>query len=61
MPTVDADRLTTIAAELLKGSGASEEEAEIISRHSVGANLACVCIHELHGDASAVDPLDLPA
>ena len=46
MPTVDADRLTTIAAELLKGSGASEEEAEIISRHSVGANLAG---HDSHG------------
>ncbi|MCY4655143.1 MAG: Ldh family oxidoreductase, partial [Dehalococcoidia bacterium] len=46
MPTVQADRLTHIAAELLKGSGASEEEAEIISRHSIGANLAG---HDSHG------------
>ena len=46
MPTVQADRLTTISEELLKGSGASAEEAEIISRHSVGANLAG---HDSHG------------
>ena len=46
MPIVQADRLTHIAAELLKGSGAGEEEAEIISRHSIGANLAG---HDSHG------------
>ncbi len=46
MPTVQADRLTDIAAQLLKGVGASEEEAEIISRHSIGANLAG---HDSHG------------
>ena len=46
MPTVQADRLTNIAAELLKGSGASEEEAEVVSRHSIGANLAG---HDSHG------------
>ncbi len=46
MPTVQADRLTNIAAQLLKGVGASEEEAEIISRHSIGANLAG---HDSHG------------
>ena len=46
MPTVQADRLTHIAAQLLKGVGASEEEAEIISRHSIGANLAG---HDSHG------------
>ena len=46
MPTVQADRLTHIAAELLKGSGASKEESEIISRHSIGANLAG---HDSHG------------
>ena len=46
MPTVQAERLTKIAAELLKGSGASEAEAEIVSRHSVGANLAG---HDSHG------------
>ena len=46
MPTIPADRLTHIAAELLVGSGASPEEAEIISRHSIGANLAG---HDSHG------------
>ena len=46
MPTVDADRLTEIAARLLVGSGASEEEAEIIAHHSIGANLAG---HDSHG------------
>ena len=46
MPTIQADRLTTIALELLKGSGASEDEAEIIARHSIGANLAG---HDSHG------------
>lgn len=46
MPTVQANRLQTIAAELLKGAGASAEEAAIISRHSIGANLAG---HDSHG------------
>ena len=46
MPTVAADRLRTIATELLKGAGASEEEAAIVSRHSIGANLAG---HDSHG------------
>ena len=46
MPTVAADRLEQIAAALLVGCGASEEEAEIISRHSIGANLAG---HDSHG------------
>ena len=46
MPTVQSDRLTHIAAQLLKGCGASDEEAEIISRHSIGANLAG---HDSHG------------
>ncbi len=46
MPTVDADRLRTIAVELLKGAGASDEEAAIISRHTIGANLAG---HDSHG------------
>ena len=46
MPTIPADRLTDIAAQLLIGSGASPEEAEIISRHSIGANLAG---HDSHG------------
>jgi LDH2 family malate/lactate/ureidoglycolate dehydrogenase len=46
MPTVEANRLRTIAAELLKGAGASAEEAAIVSRHSIGANLAG---HDSHG------------
>ena len=46
MPTIQSDRLQTIAAKLLMGAGASEEEAAIVSRHSVGANLAG---HDSHG------------
>ena len=46
MPTVPADRLRQIAAGLMRGAGASEEEAAIISRHSIGANLAG---HDSHG------------
>ena len=46
MPTVSADRLRDIASQLLQGAGASEEEASIISRHSIGANLAG---HDSHG------------
>ena len=46
MPTIAADRLRTIAARLLVGAGASGEEAAIISRHSIGANLAG---HDSHG------------
>ena len=46
MPTVAADKLQTIAAELLRGAGASEEESAIVARHSVGANLAG---HDSHG------------
>ena len=46
MPTVEADRLEVIASRLLQAAGASEEEAVIISRHSIGANLAG---HDSHG------------
>ena len=46
MPTVSADRLREIAAQLLIGAGASSEEATIVSRHSIGANLAG---HDSHG------------
>ena len=46
MPTVLADRLREIAAQLLQAAGASEEEAAIVSRHSIGANLAG---HDSHG------------
>ncbi|MDA0770507.1 MAG: dehydrogenase [SAR202 cluster bacterium Casp-Chloro-G4] len=46
MPTVQADRLKEIAAQLLMGAGATEEEAAIVARHSIGANLAG---HDSHG------------
>ena len=46
MPTVQADRLENIAGRLLQAAGASEEEAAIVSRHSIGANLAG---HDSHG------------
>ena len=46
MPTIQADRLQNIAAQLLIGAGASEEEAAIVSKHSIGANLAG---HDSHG------------
>ena len=46
MPIIQADRLENIAAQLLIGAGASEEEAAIVSKHSVGANLAG---HDSHG------------
>ena len=46
MPTVAADTLRNIAARLLQGAGASEEEAKIVSSHSIGANLAG---HDSHG------------
>jgi uncharacterized oxidoreductase len=46
LPTIQADKLTKIAAILMRSAGASEEEAEIVSRHSVGANLAG---HDSHG------------
>ena len=46
MPKIDADRLEKIAATLLQGAGASAEEAAIIAKHSIGANLAG---HDSHG------------
>ena len=46
MPTVAADTLQNIAAQLLQSAGASEEEAKIVSSHSIGANLAG---HDSHG------------
>ena len=46
MPTVPADDLREIAAQLLQGAGASAEEAAIVSGHSVAANLAG---HDSHG------------
>lgn len=46
MPTIPVDRLETIVCRLLEGAGASAEEATIIARHSVGANLVG---HDSHG------------
>lgn len=46
MPRVSADKLTEIAAKLLQAAGASEDEALVVSRHSIGANLAG---HDSHG------------
>ena len=46
MPVIAHDRLRGLIAKLLVASGASEEEAAIVSRHSVAANLAG---HDSHG------------
>lgn len=46
MPTVNHDVLRGLIARLLESSGASAEEAAIVSRHSVAANLAG---HDSHG------------
>ncbi len=46
MPIVSADRLRSIAASLLRGAGASGEEAATVARHSIAANLAG---HDSHG------------
>jgi uncharacterized oxidoreductase len=46
MPTVTAERLTEIAKGLLTAAGASEEEATIIARYNIGANLVG---HDSHG------------
>ena len=46
MPTIPAKQLREIASQLLQSAGASAEEANIISRHSMAANLAG---HDSHG------------
>ncbi len=46
MPNVTADRLVAIAKGLLIAAGASEEEAAIIARYNIGANLVG---HDSHG------------
>jgi len=46
MPIVPHDQLTQIATNLLKSAGASQAEAEIVAKHSIGANLAG---HDSHG------------
>ena len=40
MPTVSADKLIEIAESLLTAAGASHEEAAIVARYNIGANLA---------------------
>ena len=46
MPRIAPNKLQNIAQKLLMGAGASQNESEIISRHSIGANLAG---HDSHG------------
>jgi LDH2 family malate/lactate/ureidoglycolate dehydrogenase len=46
MPTIDADRLATIGAALLRAAGATPEEAEAVAVGCVNANLAG---HDSHG------------
>ena len=46
MPNVTAERLVEIAKGLLIGAGASEDEAAVIARYNIGANLAG---HDSHG------------
>jgi len=46
MPNVSAERLIEIAKGLLISAGASEEEAAVIARYNIGANLVG---HDSHG------------
>src|SRR5918912_3627828 len=46
MPRVPADRLRRITEDLLVAPGTPREEAEIVARHSIDANLAG---HDSHG------------
>jgi LDH2 family malate/lactate/ureidoglycolate dehydrogenase len=46
MPNVTAERLIEIAKGLLTSAGASEEEAAVIARYNIGANLVG---HDSHG------------
>ena len=46
MPTVSAERLIDIAKGLLIAAGASAEEAEVIAKYNIGANLVG---HDSHG------------
>ena len=46
MPTIPSEQLREIASQILQGAGASVEEAAIVSRHSMRANLAG---HDSHG------------
>lgn len=46
MPTIQADRLRTIATRLLEGAGAPASEAATVARHVINANLVG---HDSHG------------
>ena len=46
MPNVSAEKLIDIANALLVAAGASEEEAAVIARYNIGANLVG---HDSHG------------
>ena len=46
MPTISADQVYNIAGGLLQGAGAGPEEAGIVARHCLAANLAG---HDSHG------------
>jgi uncharacterized oxidoreductase len=46
MPTLSADRLRGLAADLLVGAEVPREEAEIVARHCIDANLVG---HDSHG------------
>ena len=46
MPTVMPDRLAAISYALLRGASVPADEAEIVTRHVIGANLAG---HDSHG------------
>ena len=59
MPTVAADKLREIAAALLQGAGASEEEAAIVSRHSIDSNLAGHDSHGIIQIPTYIDRIDL--
>jgi LDH2 family malate/lactate/ureidoglycolate dehydrogenase len=55
MPIVSAERLESLAAEILQGAGASQEEAAIVARHCVAADLAG---HYSHGVAQIPSYVD---
>ncbi|MCH9669892.1 MAG: Ldh family oxidoreductase [Gammaproteobacteria bacterium] len=46
MPTLTPEAAEKLAGALLQGAGASEEEATIVARHCINANLAG---HDSHG------------
>jgi LDH2 family malate/lactate/ureidoglycolate dehydrogenase len=46
MPTVSAEKLMQIAQALLVAAGASQQEAEVVARYNIGANLVG---HDSHG------------